>query len=148
MRLSRPASSFWPIDARGLVAQAPLGDATQGSQGNSGIYTGAAATAVSDRFQRSQDTLYSLAADTGGKALLDTNDLDRGIVQAQDAISDYYIIGYYTTNPARNGKLPPRKDRARRRSSKPSSITGRATTPTRNSASSPPSIKSASSKMR
>jgi VWFA-related protein len=95
--------TFWPIDARGLVAQAPLGDATQGSQGNSGIYTGAAANAVTANFQYSQDTLYSLAADTGGKALLDTNDLDRGIVQAQDAISDYYIIGYYTTNPARNG---------------------------------------------
>ena len=95
--------TFWPIDARGLVAEAPLGDATQGSQGNSGIYTGAAANAVTASFQYSQDTLYSLAADTGGKALLDTNDLDRGIVQAQDAISDYYIIGYYTTNPARNG---------------------------------------------
>jgi VWFA-related protein len=97
--------SFWPIDARGLVAQAPLGDATQGSQGNSGIYTGTAANAVTANFQYSQDTLYSLAADTGGKALLDTNDLDRGILQAQDAISDYYIIGYYTTNPARNGRF-------------------------------------------
>ena len=71
--------TFWPIDARGLVAQAPLGDATQASQGNSGIYTGAAANAVTASFQYSQDTLYSLAADTGGKALLDTNDLDRGI---------------------------------------------------------------------
>ncbi|MBS1802548.1 MAG: VWA domain-containing protein [Acidobacteria bacterium] len=95
--------SFWPIDARGLVAEAPLGDATQGSQGNSGIYTGAAANAVSFEFKMSQDTMYSLAADTGGKALLDANDLDRGIVQAQDSISDYYIIGYYTTNPAKNG---------------------------------------------
>ena len=38
--------SFWPIDARGLVAEAPLGDATQGSPGNSGIYTGAAAQAA------------------------------------------------------------------------------------------------------
>src|ERR1700678_3852238 len=37
--------SFWPVDARGLVAAAPLGDATQGSQGNSGIYTGTAALA-------------------------------------------------------------------------------------------------------
>jgi VWFA-related protein len=95
--------SFWPIDARGLVAEAPLGDATQGSQGNAGIYTGAAANAVSFEFKMSQDTMYSLAADTGGKALLDANDLDRGIVQAQDSISDYYIIGYYTTNPAKNG---------------------------------------------
>lgn len=95
--------TFWPIDARGLVAQAPLGDATQGSQGNSGIYTGAAFNAVRANFQISQDTMYSLAADTGGKALLDTNDLGRGIVQAQDATSEYYVIGYYTTNPARNG---------------------------------------------
>jgi len=95
--------TFWPIDARGLVAQAPLGDATQGSQGNQGVYTGAAANAVTASFQISQDTLYSLAADTGGKALLDSNDLDRGILQAQDSISDYYIIGYYTTNPAKNG---------------------------------------------
>jgi VWFA-related protein len=95
--------SFWPIDARGLVAEAPLGDATQGSQGNAGIYAGAAANAVGLEFKASQDTMYSLAADTGGKALLDANDLDRGILQAQDSISDYYIIGYYTTNPAKNG---------------------------------------------
>ena len=71
--------SFWPIDARGLVAEAPLGDATQGSPGNAGIYTGAAAQATTDDFQHSQDTLYALAGDTGGKALFDTNDLTRGI---------------------------------------------------------------------
>jgi VWFA-related protein len=95
--------SFWPIDARGLVAEAPLGDATQGSAGNSGIYTGAAALATTTGFQQSQDTLYALAGDTGGKALLDNNDLTRGIVQAQQAISDYYILGYYATNTAQNG---------------------------------------------
>jgi hypothetical protein len=49
--------------------------------------------------------MYSLAADTGGKALFDNNDLTRGIVQAQRAISDYYIVGYYTTNTAQNGKF-------------------------------------------
>src|SRR5215469_16517117 len=38
--------SFWPIDARGLVAQAPLGDATKGSPGNTGMYSGTAAQAV------------------------------------------------------------------------------------------------------
>ncbi|HEY1903194.1 MAG TPA: VWA domain-containing protein [Terracidiphilus sp.] len=95
--------SFWPIDARGLVAQAPLGDATQGSPGNSGVYTGAAALANTSNFQLSQDTLYALAGDTGGKALFDNNDLTRGIVQAQDAISDYYLVGYYATNTAKNG---------------------------------------------
>jgi VWFA-related protein len=95
--------SFWPIDARGLVAEAPLGDATQGSPGNSGVYTGAAALATTNNFQQSQDALFALAGDTGGKALLDNNDLTRGIVQAQEAISDYYLIGYYATNTAKNG---------------------------------------------
>ena len=95
--------SFWPIDARGLVAEAPLGDATQGSPGNSGIYTGTAALATTNSFQQSQDTLYAMAGDTGGKAHFDTNDLDHGIVQAQQAISDYYTLGYYATNTAKNG---------------------------------------------
>ena len=94
-----------PIDARGLVAQAPLGDATKGSPGGIGMYSGASALAVTTNFQQSQDTLYALAADTGGKALLDYNDLAKGIVQAQQAISSYYIIGYYTTNTRSDGKF-------------------------------------------
>ena len=97
--------SFFPVDARGLVASAPMGDATQGSPGGMGMYTGTSARASGDNFQRSQDTLYSLAVDTGGKALLDNNDLGRGIVQAQQAISNYYILGYYTTNTNLDGKL-------------------------------------------
>ncbi|SNT37961.1 VWFA-related domain-containing protein [Granulicella rosea] len=101
----RAGVSFWPIDARGLVASAPLGDATQGSPGNAGMYNGAAAQANVTNLQRSQDTLFALAGDTGGKAMLDSNDLAHGIVQAQQAISDYYIVGYYTTNPAQNGRF-------------------------------------------
>ncbi|MGC1460851.1 MAG: VWA domain-containing protein [Terracidiphilus sp.] len=101
----RAGVSFWPVDARGLVASAPLGDATQGNAGNENMYTGAAAQASTDRFQQSQDTMFSLAADTGGKALFDNNDLTRGIVQAQRAISDYYIVGYYTTDTAQNGRF-------------------------------------------
>src|SRR5205807_10387082 len=93
------------IDARGLIAQAPLGDATHGSPGGIGMYSGASALANMTSFQRSQDTLYTLGADTGGKALLDYNDLSRGIVQAQQAISSYYILGYYTSNTAQDGKF-------------------------------------------
>ena len=97
--------AFWPVDARGLVAEAPLGDATQGSPGGAGMYTGAAAQAVSTEFQQSQDTLFALAGDTGGKALFDSNDLTQGIVQAQRAMTDYYTLGYYTTNTAQDGKF-------------------------------------------
>jgi VWFA-related protein len=99
----RAGVSFWPVDARGLIAEAPLGDASQGSQGNVGMYSGTAAQAVTQQFQQSQDTMYSLGADTGGKALFDNNDLTQGITQAQKAIEDYYIVGYYTSNTARNG---------------------------------------------
>ncbi|MES2393544.1 MAG: VWA domain-containing protein [Acidobacteriota bacterium] len=101
----RAGVSFWPIDARGLVAQAPLGDATQGSPGNASMYTGGAALANTSRFQRSQDTLFSLAGDTGGKALFDNNDLTRGIVQAQQAVTSYYVLQYYTTNSTLNGRF-------------------------------------------
>src|SRR5580700_5735895 len=101
----RAGVSFWPIDARGLVAAAPLGDATVGSPGNAGMYTGASALAVTNNFQQSQDTLYALAGDTGGKALLDYNDLTKGIVEAQHAVSSYYILGYYTSNGVQDGKF-------------------------------------------
>ncbi len=101
----RAGVSFWPIDARGLVAQAPLGDATKGSPGGIGMYTGASALAVTTNFQRSQDTLWALATDTGGKALLDYNDLTKGIVQAEHSVSSYYILGYYTANTALDGKF-------------------------------------------
>lgn len=101
----RAGVAFWPIDTRGLVAQAPLGDATQGSPGNIGMYSGAAATAVTSNFQQSQDTLFSLAGDTGGKALLDNNNLSMGIIQAQQSVSSYYIIGYSPTNAALDGKF-------------------------------------------
>lgn len=101
----RSGVSFWPIDARGLVAMPPLGDASMGSPGGSGMYSGVSFSANVGNFQQSQDTLYSLASDTGGKALLDSNDLGAGIVQAQRSVSSYYVIGYYTTNTAQDGKF-------------------------------------------
>jgi len=101
----RAGVSFWPIDARGLVATPPLGDATRGSPGGVAMYTGASAAAVTDNLYRTQDALYSLAADTGGKALIDNNDLAQGISNAQKAVPSYYLIGYYTNNPALDGKL-------------------------------------------
>ncbi len=97
--------SLYSIDARGLVAQAPLGDATRGSPGGLGMYSGGSAMANANNFQKSQDTLYALAADTGGKALLDNNDLAVGIVQAEQSIGSYYILGYYSANQALDGRF-------------------------------------------
>ncbi|HUI56172.1 MAG TPA: VWA domain-containing protein, partial [Bryobacteraceae bacterium] len=94
--------SIYPLDARGLVATAPLGDATKGSPG-SGMFTGSSNRAAQSNFQGTQETITALAADTGGKALIDNTDLSAGIVQAQKDISSYYILGYYSKNTNLDG---------------------------------------------
>jgi len=95
--------SIYTVDARGLVATAAAGDATKGSPGGQGMYSGSSARQATSNFQGQQETLYTLAEDTGGKALLDNNDLSVGIVQAQRDIASYYIVGYYSTNTALDG---------------------------------------------
>src|SRR6476661_4086180 len=45
--------ALYPVDARGLVADAPLGDATKGSPGGIGMYTGGSAMASATNFQQS-----------------------------------------------------------------------------------------------
>ncbi|HEY4362142.1 MAG TPA: VWA domain-containing protein [Bryobacteraceae bacterium] len=95
--------SFWPVDARGLMALPPTG--VGGGQGGQAMYSGASAMAMVTSMQRTQDTLWAIAADTGGKALLDNNDLSMGIVQAQKATQSYYILGYYATNTNLDGKF-------------------------------------------
>jgi VWFA-related protein len=97
--------SFYPVDARGLVATPPLGDATRPSPTGIGMLTGQTANMLLNNFQRSQDTLYSLAKDTGGKPLFDNNDLSLGIVQAASSIASYYILGYTSTHTALDGKF-------------------------------------------
>lgn len=94
-----------PIDVRGLVAMAPLGDATERSPGGTDMFSGPAAHQRISNFERSQDTLFALAKDTGGKAILNTNDLAHGIGEVADTISSYYIVGYYSTQPAKDGKF-------------------------------------------
>src|SRR4051812_11855894 len=94
-----------PIDARGLVATAPLGDASRPSPGGIGMFTGQLAQNGVTAFQRSQDTLYSLAKDTGGKAMFDYNDLSLGIAQAAESMTSYYMLGYYSSHPANDGKF-------------------------------------------
>ena len=96
--------SFYPVDARGLVALIPGGDASTASSRGTGILTGSKQGGLKASFNDSQETLYTLAEDTGGKALLDVNDLTLGIKQAQEDIRSYYMIGYYPMNAAEDGK--------------------------------------------
>jgi VWFA-related protein len=101
----RAQVSINPVDARGLVATPPMGDATQRSPGGQAMFTGQQVMSQISRQQLSQDALYSLARDTGGLSLFDSNDLTRGIVQAAGAVTSYYSIGYYSTHPAQDGRF-------------------------------------------
>jgi len=101
---TRANVSFYPIDARGLVALVPGGDASQASPRGTGILSGSKQQGLRNSMNDSQETLVTLASDTGGKAMLDTNDLTMGIRQAQEDMRSYYIIGYYSKNEAEDGK--------------------------------------------
>ncbi|MCX6588359.1 MAG: VWA domain-containing protein [Acidobacteria bacterium] len=101
----RAGLSFYPIDARGLMASAPAGDASAASPRGAGVFSGQTQRQRRDKDLDSQETLFSLANDTGGRALLDANDLSLGIRQAQKELDSYYILGYYSTNDAKDGRF-------------------------------------------
>jgi VWFA-related protein len=96
--------ALYPIDARGLIAFGPGGDSSKGSGGGNRAMTGALAAGLVSKLKASQDTLHTLAVDTGGRELIDNNELSQGIVQAQKGIGSYYILGYYSTNQALDGQ--------------------------------------------
>jgi VWFA-related protein len=93
-----------PIDARGLEAIPPMGDATQSSAGGAGMFSGTIAQMAVSRADRERDLLYAIAKDTGGRATFDTNDLARGIADAAGTIGSYYTLGYYSNNTATDGR--------------------------------------------
>ena len=78
--------AIYPIDARGLMADPPGGGASKGASRGTGIYNGSAYNSQRAGINNSQETLATLAADTGGKVFLDSNDLSLGIVQAQQRV--------------------------------------------------------------
>ncbi len=96
--------AFYPIDARGLVASAPAGDAGSAASRGTSMFSGTAQQGLRDTFNDSQETLSTLAADTGGKLFVDDNDIALGMAKARDDISSYYILGYYSSNPKMDGK--------------------------------------------
>ena len=96
--------AIYPLDARGLMGDPPGGAASSASSRGSGMFTGSTINSQRASVNDSQETLATLAADTGGKVFLDSNDLALGITQVQEQFRSYYILGYYTTNNATDGK--------------------------------------------
>ncbi len=97
--------AIYSVDSRGLQALPPVGDASKGSLRGNSAYSGSAATAQLSANYASQETLSTLAADTGGKFFGDSNDFGPAFTQVQHDTAAYYILGFHSTNQARDGSL-------------------------------------------
>jgi VWFA-related protein len=97
--------SLYPVDVRGLQAMVPGGNATQASLRGTSAYSGRAVSAQFDSNFQSQETLVTLASDTGGKAFLDTNDFGKAYEKVQADSAAYYVLGYRSSNTNMDGRL-------------------------------------------
>jgi VWFA-related protein len=95
--------AIYSVDARGLQALPPGGDASKGSLRGNSAYSSKAVTAAFSANFASQETLGTLSADTGGKAFFDSNDFGPAFQQVQHDTEAYYIIGFKSTNQAQDG---------------------------------------------
>jgi VWFA-related protein len=97
--------AIYSVDTRGLQALPPVGDASKGSLRGNSAYSGSAVTAQLSANFASQETLATLAADTGGKFFGDSNDFAPAFQQVQHDTEAYYILGFHSTNQARDGSF-------------------------------------------
>lgn len=97
--------SIYPIDTRGLQAVVPGGDARQASGRGQGMFSGRGMAQQFARLSASQDTLVSLAADTGGRAFTDSNNFGEAFARVRRDMSAYYLLGYSSTNTTKDGRF-------------------------------------------
>jgi VWFA-related protein len=95
--------SIYPVDVRGLQSFPPGGQAQSASLHGQSAYSGASVINDLNSNAGSQETLYTLASDTGGKAFMDTNDFSGVFSQVQKDSSAYYVLGYTSTNRLKDG---------------------------------------------
>ena len=97
--------SIYPVDVRGLSAFPPGGQAQAASLHGQSAYSGASVLNDLNGNAASQETLYTLADDTGGKAFMDTNDFSGVFKQVQKDTSAYYVLGYTSANHTKDGRF-------------------------------------------
>jgi VWFA-related protein len=95
--------AIYSVDSRGLQALPPVGNASTGSLRGTASYSGGAMQSQLDANFGSQEVLATLSSDTGGKAFFDSNDFAPAFQQVQHDTEAYYIVGFHSTNTARDG---------------------------------------------
>src|SRR5262249_16565086 len=97
--------SIYPLDVRGLQAFPPGGEAQNASLHGQSAYNGNAIFNDLNSNAATQETLSTLAADTGGKAFFDSNDFSGVFSQVQKDTSAYYVLGFTSNNPLKDGRF-------------------------------------------
>ena len=83
---NRANATFYTIDPRGLVAGSDLDEQVDPSEWSAHI-------------RKTQDSLRVIAEETGGFAVVNQNDFDKSLKRIDAESSDYYVLGYYSSNP-------------------------------------------------
>jgi VWFA-related protein len=96
--------SIYTLDIRGLQALVPGGEAQNASLRGTSPYSGASTLSALSSNATTQETLVTLAGDTGGRAYLDSNDFSKVFKGVQADTSSYYMLAYHSTNLARDGR--------------------------------------------
>ena len=77
---------MYTIDPRGLVGMGDIDEQVDPQQ-------------WSEFVRKSQDSLRVIAEETGGIAVVNQNDFDKALKRIDNETSDYYVLGYYSSNP-------------------------------------------------
>jgi len=83
---NRANTSFYSFDPRGLVAGMDLEESIPLEEWNAYVF-------------KTQNSLRTLAELTGGMAVVNRNDFGDALREIDAETSDYYIVGFYTSNP-------------------------------------------------
>jgi VWFA-related protein len=83
---NRANVSFYTIDPRGLVGGPDLDENIDPVQYQTMV-------------RKTQDSLRVIADETGGYAVVNQNDFDKALKRIDAETSDYYVLGYYSSNP-------------------------------------------------
>ena len=86
---NRANATLYTIDPRGLVAGPDIDDKVLENhieEWNAYV-------------RRTQDSLRTLSEQTGGIAIVNQNDFDKALKRIDAETSDYYVLGYYSSNP-------------------------------------------------
>jgi len=100
----RSNMAIYTMDMRGLQALVAGGEAQNASLRGVSAYSGQATLNALNSNFTTQETLVTLASDTGGRAFLDSNDFSKIFKGVQQDTSTYYLLGYHSTNAARDGR--------------------------------------------